>query len=903
MVRTRSFILLLIAAALAFQIISIGAEGQMEANGGSTPEYMAPPPSGYIHRPILEFFTGLSCSSCMGSDVNADSPEKAVHNSYINAKDDASVPYTTVVFHELNGGQNIDDLRTQESEDRIKFYQPGLSGTPDLEFDGGYIELGGFSTSTIPINEPNIRTAIDDSRSRYDDKPLRVMDRLTWTFPYVFLEVDQIFEDGSFFVSGVVRYDGNAKLVGAPQLRGSLYVFMVEDSAIAYSTVYEHDVVNDAVFRGYAIEAETFQLDNRQEYYFSATWKIPDATVPIKTQDIYAVAAVFDEGDTDSSRGTDGNMKAKSPRSVQSATSRSTAFDKANSEPTVSVITVVGNSVTVTMDDDVGIARAYLFYNTMAPNATEWEAVELTITGEEVCDDDGVCLAYSDSMGSAEIDYGGGALYAQVLVYDDQASQGSSEVFTLGEDPSDVAEKGGSIEVNTTGFWLFLGIALVIGAPILHLFSKGRKGSFWKLLSMKGTVAIFIIIGLLISIFSLSSFASTETDTVPDFTVKDTTGATHTPGTYSGKVLVIDIMSTDCSACNDEMPDLVEVYNKIKQKYNEDVRFLSVSVGKDDTNSMLNAFQDEYGADWPIGQNVKFISTFDAPYIPKMVIVAPNGDIAYTHTGAIKQGDVLEAVDDAHGGEYTKQTISSSGASLFAIGALAAVFGAITFFSPCSFPLLPGYISYYISGDVQGKKRNPMKAGIFAALGLVAFFSLVGILAAIFGQIINDSLTNLMPIVGGILFFLGLSIILGYDSYIEKFMDLVKSPFQKLMIMIRGDRQTDETGIGGLFAYGFGYGAAASSCMAPVFLGVIFMGGLAGGFLGSMIVFILYALTAGLMMVLITYFISIGSKSLEKVITNTDKIKKVSGFLLILAGAFVVWYALWGEQYFTFLNF
>ncbi len=900
MTRIRAFLFLLLAALLIFQLTSIETEGKMEAD--PTPEYMAPPPSGYIHRPILEFFTGLSCSSCMGSDANADSPEKAVHESYLKAKEDASVPYTTVVFHELNG-DGVDDLRTEESEERMRYYQPGLSGTPDLEFDGGYVELGGFSTSTLPIDETNIRTAIDDSQLRYDDKPLRVMDRLTWAFPYVFLEVDQIYEDGSFFVSGVVRYDGNAKLVGAPQLRGSLYVFMVEDSATAYSTVYEHDVVNDAVFRGYAVEAEAFQLNNREEYYFSATWDIPDATVPIKAQDVYAVAAVYDEGDTDSSRGTDGNMKAQSPRSVQSATSRSTAYDKANEEPEVTEVTVEGKSVTVIMDDDMGIARAYLFYNTVAPNASEWEAVELTITGEEVCDDDGVCLAYSDPVGTAEIDYDGGALYAQVLVYDDQASQGSSEVFTLGEDTSGVAEKGASMEVNTTGFWLFLGIALVIGTPVLYLFSRGRKGSFWKLLSMKGTVAIFIIIGLLISIFSLSSFASTDTDTVPDFTVKDTTGVTHTPGIYEGKVLVIDIMSTDCSVCNAEMPDLVEVYKEVKDTYGDDVEFLSVSVGKDDTNAMLNNFQDEYNADWPIGKNVEFITTFDAPFIPKMVIVAPNGDIAYTHTGAIKQSDVLAAVDDAHSGDYTKQTISTSGASLLAIGALAAVFGAITFFSPCSFPLLPGYITYYISGDVQGNKRNPMKAGIFAALGLVVFFSIVGILVALFGALVSRYLVLLMPIVGGILFFLGFSIILGYDSYVERFMDLIKSPFQKLMNMIRGDRQNDENGIGGLFAYGFGYGAAASSCMAPVFLGVIVLGGVAGGFMGSLIVFLIYALSVGLMMVLITYLISIGSKSLEKVITNTDKIKKVSGFLLMAAGAFVVWYALWGEQYFTFLNF
>jgi len=72
-----------------------------------------------------------------------------------------------VVFHELNGG-GVDDLNTEEATARMRFYQPGLSGTPDVQFDGGYIEIGGFSASNKPIDPPTIDWALSTSGSRYN---------------------------------------------------------------------------------------------------------------------------------------------------------------------------------------------------------------------------------------------------------------------------------------------------------------------------------------------------------------------------------------------------------------------------------------------------------------------------------------------------------------------------------------------------------------------------------------------------------------------------------------------------------------------------------------------------------------------------------------------------------------
>jgi cytochrome c-type biogenesis protein len=348
------------------------------------------------------------------------------------------------------------------------------------------------------------------------------------------------------------------------------------------------------------------------------------------------------------------------------------------------------------------------------------------------------------------------------------------------------------------------------------------------------------------------------------------------------------------------MPDYVETYKDIKAEYGEKVQFLSVSVDNNDDNNAMNQFQDKYGADWPIGKNRDFIELFDALEVPKKVIVAPNGDIAYQHVGYTDPGELKKAVNDAVEGTYKASAISQTGGSIFGIGFIAALFGILTFFSPCSFPMLPGYISYYISsqsGKDETKKVSPIKGGIFAAMGIVAFFIIIGIFVAIAGAAIQSYLYILMPIVGFILFILGLLTLVGWDMFLERSIDLIKTPFRMIAASIRGKSETESTGTGGLFAYGFGYGAAASSCMAPAFIGVIFLG-LATplGWLGAVIVFIAYTAAIGVMMVTFSILAGRGAKILEKFVSSTDIVKRISGLLLLGAGIFVVWYSFWGYK-------
>ena len=371
-------------------------------------------PSNYRHRPIIEFFTGLSCPACMSG------PHQDFDKLWVENSENPEQPFTFVVFHELNGG-GVDDLANDDTKARMQYYQPGVAGTPDAEFDGGYIKLGGLSTNSISYNSAS--QAVEDCKNRYKRSinPLHPLQSLRNEFKFVELFIDQVFTGEGFAVSVSVRYLGMDTLVSLQNLRASLYVFMIEDNVEAYSKALDENVINHNVFRGYAISDQEFTLDVDETYTTTVEWKIPEITVPIKPGDITAVAAVYDLDDTNSENGNSGN-DAQVPRCIQSATPKSTAYDKNNDVPVVSKVELDYHGelkINAELDDANGISKAFVLYTINAENSTSWSFEEMEISGEEVCDDSGVCYAYSDSIATGSIPLETGeTIYLIFLVYD-----------------------------------------------------------------------------------------------------------------------------------------------------------------------------------------------------------------------------------------------------------------------------------------------------------------------------------------------------------------------------------------------------------------------------------------------------------------------------------------------------
>jgi cytochrome c biogenesis protein CcdA len=84
--------------------------------------------------------------------------------------------------------------------------------------------------------------------------------------------------------------------------------------------------------------------------------------------------------------------------------------------------------------------------------------------------------------------------------------------------------------------------------------------------------------------------------------------------------------------------------------------------------------------------------------------------------------------------------------------------GVFALFSPCAFPLFPGYISLYLGIDVPVKKA--IECGTVCALGLLAVLCAIGLVASVTGSLVFTYIPFLQPVVGLFMILMGLSMII-----------------------------------------------------------------------------------------------------------------------------------------------
>lgn len=853
-----------------------------------------PAPSGYRHRPLVEFFTGLSCPSCMNG------PHQDMEKLWDEKSEDPEQPFNFVVFHELNGG-GVDDLATEDSKERMRHYQPGVSGTPDSEFDGGYVELGGMTGGTLNYNTAS--QALDDSTERYKRtiNPLRPLQSLNNNFKYIDLFVDQIYNGDSYAVNVQVHYLGSNALLPLEQLQGSLYVFMMEENVEAYSTVEESMVVNRNVFRDYAIKGQEFTLSNDEVFITTVEWDIPEAKIPIRPGNLTAVAAVYDLDDTSSQEGNQGN-NAQVPRCIQSATPASTAFDRGNDIPVISKVnTVVDGKVNVNakIDDSDGISKAVMLYNFEAPNATQWSYAEMNLTGEEVCDDAGVCYAYGDSTATATIEGAdSGNIYIMILAYDGSGiesgglgAEGRSSIydFTITVGASG-GKSDGQFSMESI-IWI-LGILFVVIISFFLYISRGNhdspgsengslKGMFKRNKKLL-TIVIVLVVGI-IGIISVYAIMLSGGEEAPDFTVTDIEGDSFTLSENRGKVVVIDLMATWCPDCNDAMPNLVKVH----EKYKDDIVMISIDIDNGESETELRDFKEKHGADWSFAfDSDDLFHKYNPLNIPKLVIIDGDRGVTFTDVGVVSEEELYGEIEKALSGDAALASLGTT--SLGLIG-LAIGVGVGSFFSPCSFPLLPGYMSFYLGIDKSRSIRRALLGGGAAALGLVLVYLLIGIIVGFGGTAIKPYIPLMEPIVGVIILIMGFVLLTNYTIPIHRISEPIKKMFSRKG---KSDAMTEEnSGYLKLFGYGVGYAGAAAGCTAPLLLALIFGGLSSGGFFSALLIFVICAAVMAALMIFVTIMIAMSAGTiLQNLKVSTEWIKRISGIILIVVGVYLVAY-------------
>lgn len=243
--------------------------------------------------------------------------------------------------------------------------------------------------------------------------------------------------------------------------------------------------------------------------------------------------------------------------------------------------------------------------------------------------------------------------------------------------------------------------------------------------------------------------------------------------------------------------------------------------------------------------------------------------------------------------------------SNFPLVVLAIIFGTAAFFSPCSFTVLPAYISHYISQEEE-KASRPLQRGLYfgliAALGVITINILVGLIIAALGStapFAKDPREDISLILG-IRTVAGLLIVaLGVLTVLDR-----PLPIPSFVHRLMGRASFGKS----IFLYGLLYNGAAIGCTGPILLGLTLYALSTGSFASAFTAFVIFALTMGVLMILLTTAIAIGKeKAIKKLAPLTPVIKKLAGWVMIFVGLTIALLTLEGNQifvkiFFPFLN-
>lgn len=206
--------------------------------------------------------------------------------------------------------------------------------------------------------------------------------------------------------------------------------------------------------------------------------------------------------------------------------------------------------------------------------------------------------------------------------------------------------------------------------------------------------------------------------------------------------------------------------------------------------------------------------------------------------------------------------------------AFALSAGALSFLSPCGYPLLPAYISYYLGEGDTGPGRAAVN-GLAASAGFVLVYGLLFAIAALFG-----------------------STLLGFVAYLEVPVGLILIAMGGLMLSGRSPTlhldlpHPEHRGILGFTVFGIIYAVAIAGCTAPIPLGLLAYA-LTQSLFDALLTAAAYIAGLAGLMVALTVTIAGGKQILaDRLRDMLPYVERAGGAIMILMGFYVAVYPL-----------
>jgi cytochrome c-type biogenesis protein len=296
------------------------------------------------------------------------------------------------------------------------------------------------------------------------------------------------------------------------------------------------------------------------------------------------------------------------------------------------------------------------------------------------------------------------------------------------------------------------------------------------------------------------------------------------------------------------------------------------------------------------------VEEYQAQAIPVVLVIDHEGFIVAkensgTPTGGWNEFDaiVLAAADgETENLRFSLAEVDRSAGAIFSMGLLL---GVLVYFSPCAFPILPGYISYYIglgqredelieAGKLDKKMPPHWMLGGLAAMGQLTFFAFIGIIVLGLGSIFNLSgvLHYFALAVAILLIILGAFMLTGGTAHLLGF---VQKLVDKYSTTEMDDRFTPKRN---MYLWGIGYSAASIDCTAaaviPFIAYLAVIGGVAmwTGLTGLI-------LSVSLLMITVTTVVGLGQQRFITILRrSTGLIKAIGAWMMMMAGIALTFY-------------
>ncbi len=211
--------------------------------------------------------------------------------------------------------------------------------------------------------------------------------------------------------------------------------------------------------------------------------------------------------------------------------------------------------------------------------------------------------------------------------------------------------------------------------------------------------------------------------------------------------------------------------------------------------------------------------------------------------------------------------------------------GMVATFNPCGFAMLPAYLAYFLGLEgtthpqARGSTTRALAVGASATAGFMVVFGLLGVVLKPALDAIQERLPLVTIVLGVILVAVGIALLAGRSI-------TLRLPGPK-----RGARSSE---LGSVFLFGISYALVSLSCTIPLFVGVVSTTFDQANLASGVAVFLAYALGMGLVLMVLTMAIALARAGLVRNMRRiVPYVNRISGALLILAGAYVAYYGVY----------